>query len=217
MAEGWPGVVLRTDTGSEAKKYPWRFGCTQPNCYYNVCAKTEEEARNVEATHKCPSYANVKYSAEITMTLVGQMWEMADKAYEDFINADLSVVDGDKYNQMKGRLRGHCDMLAIFMQPHFRTSDEIGREVVKRSRAKLGGDTEYETAGLGGRRFEMPGTDKPRAGGNVPAAKITKVEPVLSEENKKAILFALDSGMFTPEQVAKTYKVSVETINSLKS
>lgn len=216
MAEGWEGIALRTDKTKEAERNPWLFACTQPNCYFRVCAKSEEEARHAEATHKCPSYPSIKYSWEITVTLVEKLWAMADKAYEDFITADLSVMDGDKYNQLKGRLRGICDSLAVFMVPHFTTGDEIGREVVKRSKVKLAGDTEYETPGLGGRRLEMPAASNPRQAEKSKPAPKPVIEATLTDSNKKAILFALESGMFTEEQVAKTYSVSVDTVRALR-
>lgn len=52
-------------------------------------------------------------------------------------------------------MRGQCKVLAQFMAPHFKTVDEVVKEVHKRWQAKQKHES-YETPGLGSRRSEAP-------------------------------------------------------------
>jgi hypothetical protein len=105
------------------------------------------------SNHQCPhDGGKTKFAWEITMTLVELMWARADAQYVAFAAAEH---DSPAMYTEGGKLRGIVEMIAIFMTPHFANGDEVAREVIKRAKAKVAGET-YETPGLGSRIYEMP-------------------------------------------------------------
>jgi hypothetical protein len=137
------------------------------------------------------------------------MWEMLD------VEFSVLAAEDFKNEVRKARARAIAECIALFMKPHFVTADDVIREAKKRHES----DEEYETPGLGVRRFETEppyttGAVKPRRGAPKPPAP--KPAKEIDEQIKKAIKFALESGMFTPDQVAKTYGLTVTEVNALK-
>ncbi len=134
--------------------------CEQPNCYMHMTVNTEEEQAHYLANHKCPYWGGEsKVSWSVTKTLVEQMWDKLD--------AEMDALKGhwtkeDKWTMVrpvdpeyhKNRARAFAECLAIFMVPFFETADDIAREAVKRWEARRDSDSQYETAGLGNRRYE---------------------------------------------------------------
>lgn len=218
MAKGWRGVEERNLISPDGIKHPWLFRCPKPNCYYAVSAASQEEAVRHESDHKCPYQGGVTHVGwGVTVTLVEDMWHKADAAYLRITEEDISEVE---LAQRKGTVRGMCEMIAIFMVPHFKTGNEVGRELMKRAAAHQAGE-DYETPGLGGRRYEPPpGESKYLQDRKTPA--VTEVAPPkqktkLTPDEIASIKFALDSGMFTKEQIAKTYNISVAAVQLLIS
>ena len=130
-------------------------------------------------------------------------WEMLD-AQVEIIKKD----PGNRGAQFKGRALS--EVLALFMAPFFTDPDEIVREGVRRYDNR--DNPEYETPGVGQRMLaqfdKMPMAKKPDT---------KKVEVRLSEELQGKLRKALDSGLFTAEQLAKSYGVSVEVIKAIPS
>lgn len=128
-------------------------------------------------------------------------WEMLD-AQVEIIKKD----PGNRAAQYKGRALS--EVLAIFMPPFFTDPDEIVREGVRRFDNR--GNPEYETPGLGQRTLtqfdRMPMVERPDT---------KKVEVRLTEELQATLRRALDSGLFTAEQLAKSYGVSVDVIKAI--
>lgn len=217
MTKGWRGVEERNLVSTDGQKHPWVFRCPKPNCYYAVSAQSEEEARTQEREHQCPYQGGVTHFGwGVTVTLVEDMWHKADAAYLRITEENLSA---EELAKRKGVVRGMCDMIAIFMVPHFKTADEVGRELLKRAAAHQAGE-EYETPGLGGRRYEPPpGENKYLQNRSTPAVKESTPpsKSKLSEADTESIKFAFESGMFTKEQISKTYGVSVATVEQLVS
>lgn len=216
MTKGWRGVELREVTSKDIELHPWIFRCPKTNCYKAVACDTEEQALAVEADHDCPNQGGItKIKGSVTLTLVEDMWAKADKVYATIHNPELSQHEVEKVRE---RIRGICEMIAIFMPPHFTDVAGIGKELMKRKAHADAGEP-YETPGLLGRRYEMPPplrestTNPPRFPTVRSSTKATKpANPVLTQQEKEAIKFAIEIGGFTKEQVAKTYKTSVEEV-----
>jgi hypothetical protein len=128
------------------------FECDKPNCYRRFTLNSPEEVERERENHKCPYWGGEsKVSWSVTKTLVQQMWDLLDE--------EVNVLKGDptvgqiEYHKFRARAIAEC--IAIFMKPFFETADEIVKESIKRWQARQDGDTEYETAGIGARRYEV--------------------------------------------------------------
>lgn len=156
-------------------------------------------------------------------TLVQKMWMELDTTMDSLMKAARQKpVDEDDAKQVQTvvhelriRARAQGEMLAMFMYPHFNNTDEIAQEAKRRWNARQVGDTEYETAGIGSRRFEPPPGTPARTTPSGPVKSTVKNVKQLSSEDTEAVKNALESGMFTAEQLAKAYGVSVDTVKSV--
>lgn len=249
--KGWKGVQHRPDLATpDQQAHPWLFQCPQPNCYYAVSGRTEESVREQEAKHKCPYQGGLtKIAGSITVTLVEDMWAKADLAYAAMSEDGIT---SDEAKRRQGVVRGMCEMIAIFMPPHFRTGNEVGKELLKRAANAAAGER-YTSPGIGSRRYEVPGFNTPPPllkvvegdrviqlstnhaatvqrideqgihlkldiGGfgiaastvdlkALPKQSLSAAAMKLTEDEIKAIKFSVESGVFTPEQIATTYKI----------
>jgi hypothetical protein len=129
------------------------FECDQPNCYRRLTFNSLEEVEHERVNHKCPYWGGEsKVSWSVTKTLVQQMWDMLDETMVHLME-DRGAPEAWKREE-KARARAFAECLAIFMRPFFDDADDIAREAARRYRAKKDGDTEYETPGIGMRRYE---------------------------------------------------------------
>lgn len=139
-------------------------------------------------------------------TLLQRVWDMLDAEVNEI---QAPGIHSNEYHKI--RARALADVLAMFMVPHFTTSDEIVKESLRRYKARIDGDTEYETAGLGSRRFEPPpGTDQIKYTDSKP---IKQTAPKSSgnripESGIKSVHTGLSTGMFTLPMIAKMYKMT---------
>jgi hypothetical protein len=182
MADGWPGVVERTpgDLGTvrDISRYPWAFKCPRPHCYLAVAVYTRDEALRVESDHKCPALGGTLHiSWWSQMTLLEEMWKELDRALDEYYDAPGEMKDPKQHY-----MRGLSYAIALFMQPHFRTTTDIAHEAVRRRTARLNGDESYQTVGLNERRLEMP--------------------PSLREITKPATPAPQPPKTFTPQEIA---------------
>lgn len=216
MVEGGKGVYRRESgliSEAEITRNPWAYQCDAPGCYYTVCAKTEEGAQHIKAEHPCPHQGGTTtISWSITVTLVEQVWKKVD---EDMMSL-MQPGPGTDFPALKARLRAFAEVLAIFMTPHFTTADEIAREAKRRYDNRL--DPEYQTAGLGQRRYEAPPGTK-SYGTPAPAQSRTPRQPAditanLTEQQKESIKLFYQN-KFTVEQLAKAQGVSIQVINAV--
>lgn len=202
--------------------------CDKPNCFLNLCVHTLAAAQELENNHHCPyPGGSTNYSWEVTMTLVERMWEMADEVFRE-MNSDKmkNLTETDYYlkDTLRGKLVGYCEMIALFMSPHFASTKEVANEVVKRSTAEDG----YETPGIGSRRFETPPNEPnkyakatqsqkppPPAIKNVAMREQVKPEFNLSETDVTSIRDM--HTMMPAEHLASAFNVSVEVIRWVTS
>lgn len=150
-------------------------------------------------------------------TLLQRTWDMLDE-----VMVAIMEPPGDpEKHDAQIRARAIADVLAMFMVPHFKTRDEISAEAVRRYQAKQNGDTEYETPGLGSRRYEAP-PGSPIRGSiesretKAPAKKRSafkagpKLDPAQVEFCKKA----LGDGTLDAATLAGMFKVPVSVIEA---
>lgn len=202
----------------------------------HMTVNTEEEQAHYLANHKCPYWGGEsKVSWSVTKTLVGTMWEMLDREVDEIKGQPTDP----QYHQHRARAIAEC--IAIFMGPFFETADDVVRESMERWKARQRGDTEYETAGLGARRYESaaaahlsatPGwygtaqdgyTSNPDMAGS-PSVNRGRGAPVraaavasVSDKDKAAMKMAFDGmpSIFTPEVLARQYKVPLSAVKEI--
>lgn len=134
--------------------------CEQSNCYMHMTVNTEEEQQYYLANHGCPYWGGEsKVSWSVTKTLVQQMWDKLDAELDEIKGhwridggwVSPSLVDPE-YHKVRARALAEC--IAIFMTPFFETADDIAHEAMRRWEARRDSNDEYETPGLGARRYE---------------------------------------------------------------
>ena len=136
--------------------------CTKPNCFMHMTVNTEEEQTHYLANHGCPYWGGEsKVSWSVTKTLVEELWFKLDDTMSDLMETQrmAQLPDGEKnyshaLDVLKARARAIAECLAIFMKPFFEDANAIAAEALRRYTARKEGDTEYETAGIGHRRYE---------------------------------------------------------------
>ena len=222
MIQGWTGISPASTEGR------YLFACPKKMCFRYLTFKTLEEAQREEQNHNCPNIGGpTKVSWSVTKTLVQEMWEMLDEAVKEI----FEPTEGEEM-PVRGRIRARAiaDCIVIFMKPYFENSDAVAAEAKRRYDAQKAGE-EYETAGLGSRRYEPAvfvaskdggyTTDPDRAGEARPRRVSTpRNQPTadnVDEPTKKAIKFALESGMFTVEELARSYKLSEAVIRAIEN
>lgn len=190
---------------ADAAKYPYLVRCDQPECWYFVSARTEEEGKQVLESHTCPHRGGpTKVSLYVSKTVLKEAWLKLDVAVAELIEGNYSTEEKDR---MKGVCRGMAEVLALFMKPYFDTADEISAEASKRYKAKKANE-EYETPGL-----EIPKLSAPAGRTGVTVKKALTHN--LNEKEVTAIKLAINSSMFTAEELARTYGVSAEVIKAV--
>lgn len=153
------------------------YQCSEPGCWYRLLLEEFESW-----AHKCPHGGDTHYGLSVTMSLVSQCWEDLDELMDQLMipagkveNPKLgqsiwrSTDDHIKYERVKGQARGMAVLLARFMVPFFSTPDDIAKEAKRRWEARQRGE-DYETPGLGSRKFEFPSDDKYK--GRTPVATL---------------------------------------------
>lgn len=147
-------------------------------------------------------------------TLLQRTWDLLD--------AEVDLIfdpSGEYIEYHKNRARAIAEVLAMFMVPHFASADEISKEAMKRRKAREAGDTEYETAGLGSRRYEPPAAailERAREQGrNAPAKTKTRAPRTprtqppsgkrIPEQAIETAKQGISTGMFTVAQIATGY------------
>jgi hypothetical protein len=184
------------------------YRCPEPNCYY---ARQVPRAE-LPPAHKCPEMNGTTKVGWMTYgpSLLEKTWAELDAVTARLMNPVLAT----NKEQDKGYAQGLAFTLSLFMAPHLTTPQDVAREAKRRYENK--DNPEYCTPGLAERRYEPPPGDHKLS--RIPAekAKLSKpkpAEPALTPEQVAGIKNAL--GMFTAQELADMYKVSVATIESL--
>jgi hypothetical protein len=128
------------------------FQCEKPGCYRRLTFNSQEEAQADQDTHPCPWSGPTKVSWSVTKTLVEQMWEKLDADMAK-LRQNYDTSPHLEEEKLKARMRAIAECIAIFMPPFFKSADDVAREALRRYEASQS-DTDYETPGLGQRRYE---------------------------------------------------------------
>lgn len=210
-------------------KHPFAVTCAVTGCYYSVAAKSNEEGVALLRVHACPYIGGpTTLGWTVTLTTLEKCWIKLDAVMVELMEGhyppiptdeseDADFRENPERTRLKGVCRGMAEVLAEFMGPHFRTADEIAGEAKRRYDAKKAGE-DYETAGLGQLRYQPPPGDNKYAP-KAPATQSRNPAPSpvhkFTEDEVGSIKFAHESGMFTIDQLAKTYKVKVDVIQKV--
>lgn len=201
-----------------AQEFPLIGECEREGCGFHAAYRTEEAAQVALALHKCPYMSPAKIGLLVSRTLLELSWDDLDEVMDVLMDGNL---DADQLQRFRGEARGMAKILARFMSPHLRTADDIAREAKKRWEARKAGE-DYETPGLGHRRQEPPPGAPVRAAPgpaqpsrtSSPRTKASKISS-LTDQERAAIKFAAESGMFTHKQLADTYGISEADVAQL--
>lgn len=149
--------------------------------------------------------------------LIFKLWQMLDEKVAFFMGPTDAIQDAEKVAKLKSEARGMAEAIAVLMQPFVKSADEVVKHAVKRYKAKQAGE-DYQVPGLGEHLWN-PLYDEDGNLRQQPTAKIEHPRAQPKASNKKlkpeeiaGIKDAVSSGMFSEEDVASMFKVSVQTI-----
>lgn len=205
MVTGWPGVYDHP-SGRHG------FACPVHNCYYRIGLRPGDTT-----DHKCPRVGETKVSWSVAKTLLETVWDQFDGTI-DAIKTPDPLLDQMALENLKGQARAYSRMLAVFMVPQFTSEEEIAREGMKRWKMRQAGE-EYDTPGLGARRYEGPPAKQgvsttPDASRHIPGRK-PLVAHKLTPGELTQLKNAHASGMFDIPDLAHIYKLSEETVTAI--
>lgn len=226
----WTGVSKRTTLETaDQKARPWVCRCPAPMCFYNTSHKAEKDAQTALDTHPCPWFAGGTTTLSwgvMAESFVAPIWKLLDECMDEIMLASSQVVSADPLEReagsralatLKPTARAYANTLAILMPPFFRHPDEIALEAKVRYDKRTAGE-EYETSGMGNRRYEKAGStrvmDPPTP--SAPRTYVPRGGKVLSDDEKTGIKMALAMGGFPVEQLAKTYGVTAQQIEACR-
>lgn len=155
------------------------------------------------------------------ITVLERLWIELDTTMDALMAMAEAGQVGEPTERLRIKARAQAETLAILMDPFFSSADEVAREAKRRFDARKRGDESYKTPGLAGEEYVPPVTSSSaslprgdessqtgtkrtssrRAGGSGSAAR-TKTLP---KDAIPSITQALESGMFTVAQIAKSY------------
>lgn len=203
--------------------------CASRSCWFVGHAGNSGDAQRLLDEHTCPQ-PPARNELPSGYSTVEKMWDELDDVTRA-IMAGEPYASGDRVYQ-EGTLRGYASglafALAMMSHPHFRTTTEIAREAQRRYKMWKN-ELPYEpTPGYRynpvtprespeGEKAPFHGDTKPAAA-RAPAKKAAKkAAPVInfggmSNDDRKRAIQAFRVGMFNEEELAKMYKVSIETI-----
>lgn len=209
--------------------------CGDKNCWFVGNAATSAEVQAMLDTHECPT-PPARNELPSGYSTVEKLWDEADDVMfaimqQTGYNAGDRYLDGPA---LQGYLRGLCFSLSMMTHPYFRTIAEVGRELQKRYRIRIKDMPHEPTPSY--RYNPMPVTPPPgekaafhgKTVEHKPATKATTASRAAAKKKLSAInmssLSTTDAenivkmhtmGMFTEEELAQNYKVTVETIRFL--
>lgn len=206
--------------------------CGDKQCWFVGHAATSVDAQLLLDQHACPT-SPARNELPSGYSTVEKLWDEADDVMAAVMeqrpyNAGDRALDG---LALQGYLRGICFALSMMTHPHFRTITEVGKELQTRYRIRM--KTEdfrptptYRfnpvppTAPPPGEKQVFHGKTvenvaRPTRTTNRAAAKkaLSKIDMSgLSIEQTEKIQKAFVAGMFSEDELAKIYGVTVDTI-----
>lgn len=153
--------------------------------------------------------------------LLFSLWELLQAKMSTFMDyePDDNMEKAAARERAKYEARGMAETLAILMKPFVETGDDVVRHA-----ARYYKDNTYEVPGLGLHLWDplMNPDGTPRTLIATPSAKKSESAPKrklgkqLTPEEAASIKGALAAGMFTPDQLAATFKVTVAQIEACR-
>lgn len=183
----------------------WVYRCPEKYCYYGRQVKEE----NANVSHRCPASNG---STKVAWVTYGP--SLLEKTWAELDRITGLLVEGERSEEGIGYARGLAFTLSLFMMPHFTTPADIACEAKKRYKMKLVNE-EYETPGLGTRKYEAPPADFKTEKQSPERAKVMSKSKgkQLSDTEEAAIKNA--AIMFSVEELAKTYGISVARVKEI--
>lgn len=214
----WTGVRKHTEPLSKDQKAnPWLCRCPAPMCFYNLSARSEKDATRLLETHPCPWFGGGSTQLDwsiMSASFVEPIWRLLDESMETICGKPEGTTwDEAARDRAKAQARAYANVLALQMAPFFSHPDEIAKEAMRRHKIRQteAFDPErseacYATPGIGHLRLKAA---------EAPLVPRISKAPVLEETTIKAIKGALASTMFTPEQIAPMYNLTVAQVKAL--
>lgn len=210
--------------------------CGDKNCWFVGHAATSPDAQTLLDNHECPS-PPARNELPSGFSTVEKLWDELDDVMaaimsSDGYNAGTQTLYGD---QLRGYARGLSFALSMMTHPHFRTITEIAKEAAKRHKIRTKKIPFEPTPGYKynpvtpasppvGEKSAFHGPTKPATKAAPRKAQPRKVVKEqlkkidmssLSIQQSEQIKMAHSMGMFTTEELAQTYGVTVETVEFL--
>lgn len=207
----------------DAQAHPWIAECHRRDigCYFVVSATTEENGEVALALHTCPHRGGpTKIGLMVKVTLLEEVWEMLDEVVDKIMDPD---TDDSEKHDLQQQAKAYAKVICLFMQIYFEFPHEVSAEAKRRWEARQRGDETYCTKGLGSRATEFPEPgfrekteqQKQLSGAQQRSRTKAPAKASVGDQEKQAIKFAAESGMFTKDQIAKTYKITVAQVDEI--
>lgn len=196
--------------------------CGSINCWFVGHGGTSEDAQFTLDEHKCPT-PPARNELPTGRSTLEKLWDEMD-------DVTAALIDGEEYNGMsvdtlRGYAKGIAFNLSMMTHPYFRTIKDIAKEAGARYKMSKGKIPWRPTPSY--RHNPLPEALTANVVGTVPAVKRaptkripTKVTaPVvnLEPENAAAIRAGLGSGMFSMQELAEMYGVTIEQVRAVAS
>jgi hypothetical protein len=202
----WHGI---TPTGNVGSRSQYLFACEVDQCWYRLTCTTEDEAKKLQAEHHCPwNGGETKVGLMVSPTLLEQIWFKLDARVDEIRSQQDTAY-------AKAQAAAIAEVLVLFMSPHFTTTAEISAEALRRYKARIDGDKEYETIGLNKRRLEMPPSSRTSPTPRTTQPVNKKISTKLSASDQQTIKMYAAMDGFTHADIAKLYKVSEQEIAAI--
>jgi hypothetical protein len=210
--------------------------CGSKECWFVGHAATSVDAQRLLDEHACPT-APARNELPSGYSTVEKLWDEADDVMAAILehrayNAGDRALDG---LSLQGYMRGLCFALSMMTHPYFRTITEVGRELQKRYKIRRReipfeatpsyryNPTPPPTPPPGKREVfhgtTIEGKAKTATRGTTRATTKKALDKIdmrgLSIQQTEQLQRAYVLGMFTVEELATNYGVSVETVRFL--
>lgn len=212
--------------------------CGDKACWFVGNAAREQDAQMLLDNHECPT-PPARNELPTGYSILDKMWDELDDATAALLEqrewrTGTQTLEGSK---LQGYCRGIAFTLSMMTHPHFRTSDEVTREAVRRYKQHQGQVPHTDTPGYHGHN-PMP-SSTPRQANTDPSVISTKPaerqtpkraplkkatpNPMLKKIDMSSIDAATSdkirmvdkTGMMKRDELAKIYGVTIETVNFL--
>lgn len=207
----------RARIGTEVRtQYTVRCGAI--NCWFVGHGPTQVDAQVVLDEHSCPTPPRRNELPSGRSTL--------EKCWDELDDATAALLEKREYNglsgdELKGYAKGLAFMLTMMTHPYYKSIKAIAAEAV--ARYKMQRDLIPFRPTPSYRYNPLPQPTAPNLGETRPAVKRTATKaqrgkvttPQLASDKVAAVRAAAASGMFSHEDIATMYSVSVDQVRAL--